>query len=199
MNENEITNKINDHIIKNSGWEPTRNYLSISHISGCPRRAVFEYKNGFKVEEGTHRMCYAGYEQEKSVKDILIQTGIIQRVNVEVVAPFDERLRGHLDGANVEAVIEIKSVSSRKWEKLQREGRAFYEHFVQCQLYMRYGGWRKAFVVYRNRETYEHKTVEILYNASKAQEFELKAKIILDAIDGGELPDCTCGRCEVTE
>src|SRR3972149_10017116 len=160
MNALDVQNKINEYIIENSGWEPTRQYLSISHVSGCPLRAVREYRDGFSIDSNTHRMCFAGYEQEKSIREMLIKTGVITQVGIEVVAPFDARLRGHVDGVSgTTALIEIKSISTRKWEKLIRDNRAFYEHFTQCQLYMLYGGWKETVIVYRNRETYEHKTI----------------------------------------
>lgn len=195
MNNIQIENTIHEFIVANSRFEPKRDYLSISHVTGCPRRAAWEYRYGFRIQRDTHRMCFAGYEHEKSILEILIRAGIITQVGIEVVAPFDDRLRGHVDGVSGNHVIEIKSVSVKKWEKLLQSNRAFREHFIQCQLYMLYGGFRQAFIIYRNRDTYEHKVIGFPFDERVAREAEGKAKVILDAIDGGERPACECGKC----
>ena len=197
MNTQDVTNSIRNYMIDNSGFETTRSYLSISHISGCPRRAVDEYKNGFTVNENTYRMCFAGYDQEKSIRGILEKTGILVIHGLEVIAPFDNRLRGHVDGISKDGdLIEIKSLSVKKWEKLLLANKAFYEHYCQCQLYMLYGKFNQTFIVYRNRETYEHKVISFDFSPAKAHELELKSRIILDAINTGNLPKCECGHCK---
>jgi len=190
-----IENQINLYMELHSGFEPRRDYLSISHISGCPRRTILEYRNGFEVNEHTHPMCFAGYEMERSVLQAMGEMVVL--TTIEVIAPFDNRLKGHLDAATTEGeVVEIKSVNRRKWEKMLREGRPLFEHFVQVQLYMRYLMVERGFVIYRNRETYEHKVLQVDYDDRRARNFEEKARRLLQYIDDDIIPDCECGRCK---
>lgn len=197
MNQALIQNAIDEYIVAHSGFEKSRNYLSISHVVGCPRQAVREYKHGFPVSHNTHRMAFAGYQHEASIREILVNRGLITQINVEVVAPFDDRLRGHLDAVSGINVLEIKSLSSRRWEKLlQQSPKAFHEHYAQCQLYMLYGGFKFAFVIYRNRESYEHRVCSFPFKETAALDFEQKAKLILRAIDQGESLVCSCGYCK---
>ena len=67
MSEKEIAYRITTHIARVSGLDQHREYLGISKISQCPRAAVLEFKNGITETGEAHRMCYAGYEQERAV------------------------------------------------------------------------------------------------------------------------------------
>lgn len=195
-----ILNRITEYIAEHSGFEDRRKYLSLSHISECPRKAVREYMDGFDVEAHTHRMAFAGYEHERSLITMLTDLGLLERVNVEVAAPFDERLRGHLDGIWRGNVIEIKSVNDRQYRKVvEKSDKVLWKHFVQVQMYMRYAELRNAFVIYRNRETYEHMVIGVPYIQAQADKFEERARHILAAIDDNRLPECECGRCRETE
>jgi hypothetical protein len=199
MNPSFIENSLGQYISTNSGLDQHRDYLGISKIAGCPRRTVKEFLYGLiNPDDISHRMCFAGYEQERSIREILIAQGVMMEpvVYAEIAAPFDKRLKGHIDGMTRDGdLIEIKSVSARKYQKVIETGKSLTDHFIQCQLYMRYGGMKQAFIVYRCRETYEHRVIRIPYKPEQAEKFERKAKRILEFIDREELPDCECGRC----
>lgn len=188
---------INKYIQEHSNFDLHRNYLGMSKISDCPRRVAIEFLNGSSASEFTYRMSYAGYEQEHDVLVMLIGSGIAKQTTREIVSPFDSRLRGHIDAETTSGdLLEIKSVSTDKFRKVFADGRPLLNHFIQVQLYMLYGHYSKAVIVYRCRETYEHLVYEVPFNPTKANGYELKAKRILDAIDGGLLPTCECGRCK---
>lgn len=192
-----ILNKITEYIAEHSGFEPRRDYLSISHISECPRRIVCDYLDGYPITAHTHHMAYAGYEHERSILGMLTDMAMISEVNVEVAAPFDARLRGHMDATMGGNILEIKSVDDRKWRKvIEKSDRVLWKHFVQVQLYMRYSSMRNAFVIYRNRATYEHMVIGVPYIEPQAEKFELKARHVLQAIDDNRLPECECGHCK---
>lgn len=179
-----------------SGLE-IRDYLGISKVPGCPRVAVLEYLHGPIMSDNAYRMCFAGYEAERSILDLLTHAGIAQAQSVEVIAPFDNRLRGHTDALTVDGdLIEIKSVTVRRFADIAKSKKALLRHFQQVQLYMRYGGWSQCFVVYRSRETYEHCVVRVPYVVEQAQRMEDKARRILNHIDRKELPHCECGYCK---
>jgi hypothetical protein len=189
---------LDEQITRDSGLDPHRDYLGISKVIDCPRRAVKEFLYGMTdLSDTAHRMCFAGYEHERSVIELLSHAGIVHYAGIEVTAPFDKRLKGHIDAQSVDGdLIEIKSVSTVKFQKVNESGKALRRHFLQVQLYMRYGHWQQAFVIYRCRETYEHKVIRVPYVPSQADRLEEKAKLMLAFIDREELPACECGHCQ---
>jgi hypothetical protein len=196
-------NKIEEHIRAHSGLEMKRDYLGISQVGKCPRQVVREYLHG-KTEPSlqAHEMCYAGYLFEQDVMRRLYEIGVAYvpalegQGQKEVVAPFDERLRGHIDGETVDGdLLEIKSVSRAKFEKVKSTHMAFTEHFSQVQLYMKYGPWKKCWIVYVCRETMEHHVVRVPYVHTHAVKMEIRAQRMLAWIDQGILPACECRNC----
>lgn len=188
---------INSYMQEYSGLDQHRDYLGISKVALCPKQAILEYRNGVgQPSEFAHRMCYAGYEQEAEIMKIMLGANISKELKSnEVVAPFDSRLRGHVDGETVDGeLLEIKSVSTHKYQAVSGRNWALRNHFIQVQLYMRYGPWKNCFIVYRCRETYEHHVVHVQYSERQAFQFENKAKLLLAHIDADTIPACDCGR-----
>lgn len=197
MNASAILDGLTHQLTASAGLDQHRNYLGISKISDCPRVAVREYFDGPSLTEQAYRMCFAGYEHELSIVELLARAGIAFWSGKEVVAPFDPRLRGHIDAlTRDDDLLEIKSVSTFKFAEVRKNKKVLKPHFIQVQLYLRYGPWQQAFVVYRNRETYEHQVIRVPYVAIQAERYEEKARMMLRYIDRNELPSCECGRCE---
>lgn len=192
----EFEDSINQHLRKHSGLEVLRPYLGISQVAQCPRLAYMSFMSGNEPSDYNHRMCYAGYLFERDVLQRMREMRLATLDRREVVAEFDDRLRGHIDGLTTWGdLLEIKSMTRSKFDLVHQQNRALHEHNDQVQLYMRYGGWRFAWVVYVCRETFEHKVVRVRYDAGRAQKLEAKARGILAAIDRGEKPECECGYC----
>lgn len=192
----DILAQINQYMHVHSHFDRLRDYLGISQVAGCPRRAYSNYVEGYVADEAAYRMSFAGYEQEQSMRSMLGDQ--LVEINRELVAPFDNRLRGHIDGSlRARVLVEFKSVSVRKFETVSKTGKALTDHFHQCQLYMRYGSYVNGLIIYRCRETYQHAVIEVHYYPSIAQHLEEKARMILDAIDQKIPPDCECGYCLV--
>jgi hypothetical protein len=192
--------KIMQYLRLHSGLEVRRSYLGISQVVKCPRLAYRGFTEGTDLDDYHHRMCYAGYLFERDVLQrmremrIAVLPGLNRR---EVVAPDDDRLRGHIDGLTAWGdLLEIKSVTTSKFALVCQQDRALHEHNDQVQLYMRYGGWKFCWMVYVCRETLEHKVIRVRYDEVKAKILEQKALLILAAIDRGEMPKCECGYCE---
>ena len=204
---------IDDHMIKHSRLDIKRDYLGMSAIGKCPRQVVREYMNGKSdLSLHSHQMAYAGYLFEDDVMDRLVEAGIAKTPGdspspqpspagrgsgIEVVAPFDQRLRGHVDGETVWGdLLEIKSLKTAKFERVKGSHQALMDHFAQVQLYMKYGRWQKCWIVYVCRETLEHKVIKVNYLHTQAVKYELKAQRILAHIDNGILPECECRYCK---
>lgn len=194
-----IEHALSCQIEKESGLDQHRDYLGISKIAECPRKAYQEYMEPILITTPEmHRFCYAGYHQEADVLRLLNAAGFeVLENGKEVVSPLDHRLRGHIDGYTLDGhLIEVKSLNAEKFRRVQADGRVLYKHFVQVQLYMRYGGWKSCFVIYRCRDTYEHFVVEVPYQPASADKFERKAMALLSSIDRKERPECECGHCK---
>lgn len=179
-----------------SGLQQKRDYVGISVVIKCPAAAYDELTRGVEMTDQAHRMAYAGYLFEADTLERMKLMGIARRVSRPVISPFDDRLCGHVDGETSWGdLLEIKSVSRDKFEKILTSNRALYPHFAQVQLYMRYGKWKVAWIVYVCRDTFEHKVFDIPYRPEKADELELRAKSILKALDQHKRPACNCGHC----
>ncbi len=195
---------IEGHLKEHSGLDVKRDYLGISAIGKCPRQVVREYLYGKgELSLQDHQMCYVGYLFEQDVMRRLWEIGVARiaalegEQQVEVVAAFDPRLRGHVDGETVDGdLLEIKSVSRTKYEEVKKTHMALSQHFAQVQLYMKYGTWKKCWIVYVCRETMEHHVVKVSYLHTSAIRFELKAQRMLAFIDQGMLPECECRWCK---
>lgn len=110
MNVTLLQSKIDEHLMQHSGLEQKRDYLGISAIGRCPRQVVREYLNGKgEMSLRDHQMCYAGYLFERDMMMRLREIGVAKTpipgpspeageggAGYEVVAPFDQRLRGHV-------------------------------------------------------------------------------------------------------
>jgi len=197
ISTHDLAQKISAHIAKRSGLQVRRSYLGMSQIWKCPRVLFEAWQNGNDVSEFSHRMAYTGYMHERDVLDRLREMGVAKMKRSELVADdFDQRLRGHTDGEmSWGDLLEIKSVSGHKYEMVQYHGRALHEHVDQVQLYMLYGGYHWTWMVYVNRETFEHSIVRVAFDPERAKRLVLKAKRVLAAIDAGLVPECECGRC----
>lgn len=193
-------NKIEEHLRLNSGLDLKRDYLGMSAIGKCPREIVREYLHGkSNVNLRAHQAAHVGYLIEDDVISRLWEMGIARMLEdsqKEVVASFDPRLRGHVDGETVDGdLLEIKTVTVAKFEKVKSSHLALTEHFAQVQLYMKYGRWQRCWVIYVCRDTFEHYVVKVNYLHTQGLKYEFKAQRILAHIDSGILPECECRYC----
>lgn len=201
MDEITLQTKIEENLKLNSGLDLKRDYLGMSAIGKCPRQVVREYLNGKSdVSLRSHQASLIGYLIEDDVIGRLWDMGIakvLEDSQKEVVAPFDARFRGHVDGETVDGdLLEIKTVTVAKFEKVKGTHMALTEHFAQVQVYMKYGRWRRCWIIYVCRDTFEHCVVKVNYLHTQGIKYELKAQRMLAHIDSGILPDCECRWCK---
>jgi hypothetical protein len=190
--------EIMNHLRTVSGLEEKRGYVGISNIGKCPRRAYLDLTQGQRMSDDGHRMCYAGYLFERDALARLAAAELARPTSSwEVIAPWDARVRGHTD-ANTSwgDLLEIKSVTKFKFDMLLEKSRPLHEHIDQVQLYMRYGSWRRAWILYVCRETFEHRVFEVRYDDRLAEKLEEKLKALVRAVDEKKAPMCECRRCK---
>jgi len=189
------------HIRNNSGFETKRPYLGMSHLSDCPRKQYLDFMHGMAPNDIRHLGAFSGYTFEHIELNLLVQIGIIKPLlRRELVASFDPLLRGHIDAETKDGdLVEIKSVSTRKFDLVCKTNRPLREHFEQVQAYMHFGNYRQTFIVYVCRETFQHKVFQIFYNPDVSKELEVKARLILASILSRKPPVCICGKCSIPD
>ena len=194
MRVEELSEKISSSLHE---WEG-RDYLGMSQISRCPRWLYRNLMNGRRPPGG--RALLAIHEGQMHQEDILERLRIA-KVQVdargrELVAPFDERVRGHIVGEIDGDVLLIKTLRDREaiTSVMERGPRPWDRD--QMQMYMRYGGYRRGMVVYKERQSGDVWVCWVTYNEERGQRLEEKARMVLAAVDAGEPPECECGRCD---
>jgi hypothetical protein len=121
------------------------------------------------------------------------------------VAGYDDRFRGHIDLALSKSdLVEIKSTNWTKFRDIVHRQAADPRHLAQVQMYLRHGGWQRAFIVYIARDVphaeftgYPLYVLEVVPDPGLADALDTKAQAILAAIDAGSPPACDCGWCRV--
>jgi hypothetical protein len=198
MDTKHFERKIRSYLRDHSGLEPKRAYIGISRVGQCPRRAYYEILNGVRVDDFSHQLCYAGYLFERDAVYRLEQMefAVPGGSNKEVVCPDNTLIRGHIDGVTFWGdLLEIKSVSSRKFDIITHQDRPLHEHTEQVQLYMKYGGWKEAWIIYICRDTFEHKVIRVRYSPDLAASLEERLLYLSACVKNLVPPACECGKC----
>jgi len=187
------------HVIEETAdeWEPDRRYLGMSAIGRCPRELYFNLVDGRPTpNHGQLLRCHEGYLHEFDIVERLHRAGFtVTNIDRELVAPFDDRFRGHIDGEVLDGLLEIKSLNPRKFDLVHHMG-PLAAHLDQVQAYMRYGGYERCLIVYKNRESGGIWCFEVTVNPAEGERIERKARDILAAVDAHKPPECTCGHCQ---
>jgi hypothetical protein len=204
MNAFALQQKLLDYTIANSGAE-SRRYLGMSHIADCSRKLFNSLTNpapALTWPMESHLRCYAGYLWERDVKVRLQALGLyVPGSERELVADFDQRFKGHTDGEisgeqpGERHLLEVKSTTLDKLQRIMADKRLPIENYQQVQVYLRHGGYTKAYVVYVCRDTGEMHVAEVSPNGRLQADLDLKARRVLAAVDAGQSPRCECGRC----
>lgn len=194
--DNVTLQKILDESAKDR-FEPDRRYLGMSAIGCCPLKLWREMTYGRETPDmQAMRYFHEGYLHEDDVVARLAKAGVkIENRQARLVAPFDERFAGHVDGTLDGKLIEIKSVNNGRFTEVEIGGKPLREHAAQCQIYMRYGGYPAALVVYKERDKGRVRVVELARDEAEGERLERKAEEILHRVDTGVEPACTCGWC----
>ncbi len=178
-------------------WDDGRDYLGMSAIGQCPRKLYNDLAKGRRrPKDRGIRYCHEGYLHERDVIERLEAAGVpVLNQQRELVAGFDERFRGHIDGEVDGDLLEIKSVEDYDALDNIRDKGPRSRDRAQVQMYMRYGGYDRALIVYKVRANGELWVAWLRRNDLAGEELERKAHEVLEAVDAGEVPECECGRC----
>ncbi len=210
MNVREAKEKTMQYIRDHSGLELKRDYLGMSHIGRCARMQYDWFVNGKEhgPTDRAHMNCISGHMFEAKMLDILTHAGILALFeSKELVAPFDPRFRGHIDGVTADGeLVEIKTFTADAYRRIFRTQVIPVEYVYQIQTYMHYGNLPSTLFVAvsrgdgsRENDGLEFCFLNIRRDDLIGKRIEEKAKLILAAIDAGNPPICECGRCDIPQ
>jgi hypothetical protein len=113
-----------------------------------------------------------------------------------VVARFDHRFRGHIDGVLKDGtLLEIKSTVQQDLDTIIANKTFKAHHLKQIEMYLEHGNYAKAIIVYVARDTGRMFALNVPRIESLIQALNEKAQRILAAFDAQQPPACECGRC----
>jgi len=196
MKAEEMRRVLNSAIM--ADWDDGRTYLGMSGIGQCSRKLYNDLVQGRRrPSDRGIRYCHEGYLHEQDVIERLNQEGVrVLEQGRELVAGFDERFRGHIDGEVDGDLLEIKSVEDYEALDNIRSRGARTRDRAQVQAYMRYGEYERALIVYKVRSNGDLWVVWVMRDEAEGERLETKALGILEAVDRMEPPVCECGRCK---
>lgn len=174
-----------------------RDYLGMSKIGDCARQLYLDLTNGRMQPQGLAlARCHEGMLHQRDVIERLERSGIpVLERDRELVAPFDERFKGHIDGEVDGDLLEIKSLETLDDLAEVRAHGPRERDQAQVQAYMRYGDYHRALIVYKVRSNGALWVVYVNRRDALGKRLERKARDVLEALDRGLPPACTCGYC----
>ena len=197
----------------------SRGYLGMSGIGYCPRDQYWRVVDPTPPDDRLHWYNWIGYTIEEAMCRLLRGAGFglaEAAGQLEIVADFDPRFRGHIDHLLIEdrTVVEIKSTYWAKFVRLRDSGLPMPAHYDQVQMYMRHGNFPQAVICYVARDI-PHRDwdvgvapimgddeylafwlVDVQPDPGRADELDAKAQEILYYIDLGVAPSCECNWCK---
>ena len=179
MNEKEITKQLIEFTIKNSNFEPSRNYVSLSHCSLPAEDLIAQFNGGFTADEKGRLKCYKGYQMQHDFVERMKKVfGNRVKTDIEVTA-FNGMVKGHPDFTFDGLPGDFKSVLQDDWIPVDKLP---YKVYCQMQGYMLYSNIGKALVIYESRESGLIKSWWINSNAKVQQLIDDKLKLVIQEL-----------------
>ena len=152
------------------------NSLAISHISDCALRCYYTYTLDLPPDPTSKALAMMGTLIHELIQEQLIKEGYEAEKPVTIKISDNLRLSGHVDLANDETAIELKTVS-RVPEK------PYPKHVEQLNLYLHALGYSLGYLIYISRANARIKSFRVDYSESLAKHSIEKAKVIAKAIE----------------
>lgn len=199
MKPSSMTARLSEYICRTSGHQRNRNLgtLHMSQLHRCDRVLYREFFEPDKIPDArTLALLKRGNDWEPVIKSWLTETGIlVPKSECTVVAPFDVRLLGNIDGVTPDGeLVEIKTLQQEELDELKAGRSLRPKRLWQIQAYLRYLPAEYG-VLIAVSVNYDVHVVGVRRNDRFGDEIERKAKSILAAIDRRQIPDCRCGHC----
>jgi hypothetical protein len=181
MTNGEFTTAITKITADCSHFEPSRNYISLSHISLSVDELIEQYRNGFEDNLNVRLKCYKGYQMEADLlKRITLAFGARISTGIEITL-HNGLVKGHPDFTFDRYPGDCKSVLMDDW--LPQGKNLSRKIYWQMQAYMRFTGQDKAIVIYESRESGKIEDYWLRANISVQKEIDEKIKAILNILN----------------
>lgn len=172
-----ISEQLEKHTADISGFETSRDYISLSHCANDKEEILRMFLDGFPANHMIRLKCYKGYQMERDmierVKQVFAFQGGPYAPGGEIVA-FGGLVKGHPDFLFDGYPADCKSVPEDKHlpEAIRLPRRVYY----QLQGYMQYRLQDKALAIYESRESGLIRDYWIKANLSVQKEIDEKLK-----------------------
>lgn len=194
MSASQLSTQLVQWTVQNSGAEH-RDYLGMSQIGRCPLELYHQLLKGRAWNAQDHFYCYLGYLFENDIRTRLQGLDPARLGPGRAFSDFNGRFQGHTDGEWDGQLLEIKSVTASRLAPIRAAHRVPIQHYQQSQIYMHYGRYQYATLIYIARDTGVIYVTSLAYRDYLADQLKLKAATILEAVDYQSPPDCECGFC----
>ena len=176
-----------------------RAYVGMSGIGGCLLKQWLNFKFGQVPSLSGAKYGTRGYMFEANAKVRLERIGLyVPGSEMALVAPWDDRFRGHTDGATKDGMLlELKSIKEDAFQVVVNKDQPKPEHMAQVQTYMLYGQWEACLVVYIETNTLNHWPLLVKRNTNIGVRMEQRARTVLEMIDSNTPPLCECNFCRI--
>jgi len=156
--------------------EKQQDSLAISLISDCALKCYYTYTLNLPPDSTSKALAMMGTLIHELIQEQLIRYGYEAEKPVTIKISDNLRLSGHVDLANDNVAIELKTVS-RVPEK------PYPKHVEQLNLYLHALGYSHGYLIYISRANARIKSFRIDYSESLAKHSIEKAKVIAKAIE----------------
>lgn len=192
MLSKELQTSLINWTILNSGHQEDRGYIGLSGIGDCERVIYERYMHGKQASLDDHLKTRISYELESKLIQRLSEMRLYSPG--ETIELYDGLVQGHTDGvlAGVD-LLEIKTIPLEQW--LPKDGRLPHRVFWQVQAYLHFTQRRYAHVVYLARDSGYAQVYGTRVSDRMGQKITEKLERLVEAVQEGRRPDCTCGRC----
>ncbi|MCP1384858.1 hypothetical protein [Runella salmonicolor] len=169
------------------GGHEKRSYLGLSQLHKSEDDLLSELINGTPdIDDDSVLLLSMGYVIENDIRRRLQGIGVaIPDTQKEIVAHYDARVRGHIDGLTCmpQQIYEIKSTKQEKLDYIIQSNKLPTKDFMQIQAYLHHGKYKSCLVLYVARDTGKFWMKELWYIPAIGRQIEEKARRVLQVYD----------------
>lgn len=177
-----IASVIERYTADNSGFEYSRNYVSLSNAVMNEENLLNQYLNGFSADHLALLKCYKGLQMERDLLRRLKEVFGDRIILGSEISVFGGKAKGHPDFLYDSYPGDGKSVPLD--EHIPVQGRLPMKVYWQLQAYMKYMSKDHAVAIYESRETGSIRDFWITANPRIQNELHIKYSNVVNKING---------------
>ncbi len=194
MRTTDLQAELIDWSVKNSGFEPGRDYIGLSGIGDCELVIYNRLRSGQRASIDEQLKTRISYELQDALIDRFTAMGLYQPG--ETISLVGGLVQGHTDGLIAgREILEIKTLEKAQY--FPGNGGPSRRITWQVQAYMHFLRRPWTHLVYLARDTGGIYCLGLKYDLKMGQKVEHKINRLVLAIKNVEHPRCTCGHCEL--